>query len=176
MPRPVCIASNACFFYCSNCCSSFMVISLTLSPILSKSPSIKVIGSNDYLDALVFFRCPSFSYSLCHFTRKGVLSRSPPPCFDCSSSSVWGEEDFLLLSEPCSYCSACSFAVHSTSAWAFSSVSFFLFSSKCCTFNCSASFLCFFVDLLVPMAKSDAVWKSTCHHLRTSMMASSVAK
>ena len=122
-------------------CSISDIGSCTFSPILYKSPSIKVIISSDDLVTFNFFRYPSFSRSLYHFTWKGVLSYwSPPPCFDHSSSSLWGEGDFWLFSEPCSSCCACSFVARSTSTRTFSLDSFFLFSTNSWTFYLDASF------------------------------------
>lgn len=66
--RPIWMATKECFYYYSNYYSSFGVASLTLSPMSSNSPSVKVIGLSDDLVALVFFRDPSFSYSQFHFT------------------------------------------------------------------------------------------------------------
>lgn len=150
------MALSACFCYCSKCSSSSAVVSLTLSPIFPKSPFVKVIGSSDDLEALVFFCYPSFSCSLCRFTWKGVLFKSPPPYSDCVSSFVCGEGDFWLLLEPCSSCSPCSLAVNSAFARAFSLVSFFLFSANYWTFN-RALFSYFSADLLVLVDKSDAI-------------------
>ena len=73
----------------------FIAVSLTVSPISFRSPSVKVIGSSDDLLALDFFRDPTFSYSLLSLTWNGVVSRSAPPYRDyCSSSSICGEGDF----------------------------------------------------------------------------------
>jgi len=60
------------------------LVSRTLSPISSMSPSIRMIGSNYGLVTLDFFQGPSFSYSLYRSTRNGVLyPTSPqPPCSD----------------------------------------------------------------------------------------------
>jgi len=52
---------SACFCCYSNFCSIFAIESFTLSPISSKSPSVKVIGSSDDLVAFDFFHYPSFS-------------------------------------------------------------------------------------------------------------------
>lgn len=62
-----CMTISANFCYYSKFCSSSAMVSHTLSPISSKSPFVKVIGSSDDLVAFVFLRDPSFSCSLYYF-------------------------------------------------------------------------------------------------------------
>jgi len=66
-------ASNSCNFvwrapitnYCcsSNCWRASVVTSLTISPISYRFPSVRVIGSKDVFEALVFFHDATFSGS-----------------------------------------------------------------------------------------------------------------
>ena len=104
---------NVYYFCYLNYCNSSTMISRTLSPISSTSPSIRVIGSNDGLVAFDFFHDPSFVCSLYLLTWKGVLSCSSwssSPCSDFSSSSVWGEGDLPLHLES-------HFFIQPTASW-----------------------------------------------------------
>lgn len=144
----------------------------TLSPISSRSPSVSVMGPSGGLVTFDLFRCPSFYCSLYFLTHNGVFfpSSPPPPCADCSSSSIWGEWDLPLHSESRCSCSTCFFVACSFSNQAFSSASFLHYTTNFWTAYFTSSF--FFstklpAPLLVPMARSDGQWKSTGHHLMT---------
>lgn len=98
------MANNSSFYCCSNYCSASAVTSHTVSLMSCKSPSVRVIGSNDVLVALDFFLDPPFSCSLGRLIRENVSYGFVPCFFVCSSisSSVLGECNLVPLLEPCS--------------------------------------------------------------------------
>ena len=101
-PRMIC-------YYCSNVCRASMVTSRTVSPISCKSPSMRVIGSNNVLVTLDFFLDPPFSYSQGCLMQVDVTYGFALCCSICSSisSSVSGKGDLTPLSKPCSVPPVC---------------------------------------------------------------------
>ena len=153
-----------------------MVTSLTVSPMSYNLPSVNVIGSSEALVALDFFLDPPFSSSLGHLMRVDI-SRGSAPCCSVSSSFVLGEGDHAPLSEPYSV-PLVYFLVSflACSAWAFSTVSFFLFSTSCAIFSLVSSFFFYAVNFLPPTTKFMVVCHSTGHWLSTTTMALSIVR
>lgn len=69
-----------------------MVTSHTISPISCRSPSVRVIGSKEVLEAFDFFHDPTYSLTHCHFSCVDVVYGSAP--LSSVSGSCSGEGDF----------------------------------------------------------------------------------
>jgi len=104
------------------------VMSLTVSPISCRSPSVRVIGSKKVFEAFVFFHGPTYSLGRRRFSWVDVVCRSMPPC-SVSISSL-GEGDFCpsRSSYDVFYCSSTNFAAL-RATWALAVASSFLFFS-----------------------------------------------
>ena len=80
-----------CMYCCSNYCNTSVIVSVIMSSIKSRSPSVSNMGSIWLcLSDLFFFCCPPVYSFVCLFRMKGVLfsSVSPPPYSNSSCSSV----------------------------------------------------------------------------------------
>lgn len=132
-----------CMYYCSNCCHSFVVVSLTLSAICSRSLSMRIIGSmRACLFDLWFFLGLAIICVIRFFNVKEVLCSSPlsPPCSDSSYSSVCWKPDSLTSFMSMHSVLVRSFTVCSFSIASFTVASFFLCSTNARDDACSTSF------------------------------------
>lgn len=120
-------------YCCSNCYHNYVVISLTLSLISSRSPSLRTIGSMCIcLSDLCLFRGPTVISILHFFNVNGVLFSSPlpPRCFDYSFSFVRWEVDFSNYSMPAHSASTRSFTMRYFSGTDLVAASFFFCSAR----------------------------------------------
>lgn len=69
-----------------------MVMSLTVSPMSCRSPSVRVVGLKEVLEAFDFFYVPTCTLGRCRFNCVDVVCGSTPP--SSGSISCSGEGDF----------------------------------------------------------------------------------
>lgn len=135
----------------------------TISPISWRSPSVRMIGSREVLEAFDFFHGPTYSLWCWHFNCVDATSRSTPPSSVSSSSSgegdLWPSHSFSA-----SYCCSAT------------ATSFLLFSANytICSFT-SSSFFCA-ADFFVLVMVMAGVRHSSGHDSSTMNMTSYVAK
>jgi len=151
---------------------NFVVVSMILSSISSRSHSVKTIRSPCDLYDFFFFLVPHCC-SLSHLFRiNEVLYPSSPlsPFLESSSSSISSEGDLSHFCDShCSY-SSCSLATYSCSTWAFSMDSLFFFSLSVCTTFLATSFLFYAAELTTPLLvpTSKLRWHATVQAISLS--------
>lgn len=130
-----------CIYYCSNCYHNIVMVYLTLSPIWSRSPSLRTIGLMCiYFFYFCFFLGPTFLSFQQIFNVKGVPcpSPSPPSYLDSSCSFLCLEVDSLTSFVPIFFTST-----RSSSLATLVATPFLFYSARSCISLCATSlFLC----------------------------------
>lgn len=154
-----------CIYFYSNCCSTSIVVSLILSLISFRSPSIKTMGSPYDLSNFCFFLAPP-CYSLLHlFKIEGVWCPSSPPlpCPKSSSSSFFDDGDLSLCCDSISSFSSYSLEACPCSTPDFSVASLFFYSSSVHAAFLDASFLFCTAELPTPLIFPASKSEGACH-------------
>lgn len=156
--------------------------SCTISSMSCKSPSVRVIGSKEVLEAFDFFRGPTCSLRDWHFNCvDGVYGSMPPSSTSDSSSGegdVWSSRSFSLK---CFYSVAafCCFVVAFTASYTScdfaAAASFLLFYDNCTTHSFSSSFFLCVSNFYVSNAKMARACHSSSHDSSIVNMTSSMA-
>ncbi len=163
------------------CCSSnywraSVDTSLIISPIWWRSPSVRVIRSNEVFEAFDSFHNPTCSLRHRHFSWVDIICRSMPPC----SVSVFGSSkgDFCpsRSSFVVFYFSFANF-IASCATWALATASSFLcFSANCAIHSFASSFFRCTADFSTSTAERAGVLHSGSQDSRTMKMKFSVTR
>lgn len=153
-----------------------MVTSLTISPISCRSPSLRVIGSNEVFEAFNFFHNLTCSLGCRHFNWVDVVYGSMPPCSMLVSGSSEGNF-YPSCSSSTAFCySSAKFTV-SHAAWDLAVIALFQHFYANCTICSFTSFIfCFAMEFSASTIELAGARHYGGHDSRTTKIMSSVAR
>lgn len=149
-----------------------MVTSLIISPISWRSPSVRVIGSNEVFEVFIFLCNPTCSLRRRCFSWVDIVYESTPSC-SVPVSSLGKGNFYPSCSSFVAFC--CSSTKFST--WALAIASYFMrFFTGSATHSFTSSFFHCMVDFFASTTEPTGVHHSGGQDSRTMKMTSLIAK
>lgn len=174
----ICVQRTPNTIWCcsSNCWRASAVTSLTVSPISYRSPSVRVVRSNEVFQAFVFFHGPTYSLGREHFSWVVVVYGSMPPSSVSISNSIEGNF-YPSRSSSTTFCYSFANFTASRATWALAAASsFLLFSVSYAIHTFTSSFFRCTEKFSASTVDPTGVRHSGDQDSRTAKITSSVSK